>query len=654
MISNKSVQEIIETARVEEIIQDFITLKRRGVNLIGLCPFHAEKTPSFTVSPSKNIYKCFGCGKGGDSITFLMEHEQLTFVEALRFLANKYGIEIEETVPSQEVIEERQYQDSLFIINQFAQEFYQTQLFESDRGKSIGLSYFKERGFREETIRKFGLGFAPEEKDAFTTKAVGEGYNIDLLRKLGLTSKFDRDFFRGRVMFTIRNLSGKVVAFGGRILVKNVKAPKYINSPETEIYHKSKVLYGAFFAKKAIRKADECILVEGYTDVISLHQEGIENVVASSGTSLTIEQIRLVKRYTPNIKILYDGDLAGTKAALRGLDLVLEQDLNVKIVMLPDGEDPDSYLQKVGITSFKTYIEQEAQDFIRFKTNLLLKEAGDDPIKKTAVIKDIVSSIARIPDPLKRSLFVKVCAKAVQVEEQLLVNEINKIVATRLKKKRQEKELASAPEPVIVAGVDVSAPPDEEHIGVPPPASKAIGDEFQEKDIIRILMTGGGAIFNQEENLTVGTFLINNIEDVIDEFDNKLYQKIAQEALEKIKKKEVVDVKYFLNHSDPEIKALAINFSTSPYEYSENWEKRWDIFLTTQKMPDENFIKDSEQGLKRFKLRKIIRLCNLNQKLIKEHTETGNMEQVITYLKVQQKLIEMRNALAKELGTVVF
>ena len=360
MITQKTIQEILDTVKVEDVVQEFVNLKRRGVNMIGLCPFHNEKTPSFTVSPGKNIYKCFGCGQGGDSVKFLMEHEQLSYPEALRYLANKYGIEIEETETTQEHREEQQLLDSLYLVNQYARDFYQDQLFNTDFGKSVGLNYFKERGFREETIKKFGLGFAPDKKDAFTLQATQDGYKTEVLKKLGLTTSYGKDFFQNRVLFTIHNLTGKVIGFGGRILVKNKKAPKYINSPETEIYNKSKVLYGAYFAKRAIRKKDECILVEGYTDVLSLHQAGIENVVASSGTSLTIDQIRLIKRYTPNIKILYDGDAAGIKAALRGLDLVLEQDLNVKVVLLPEGEDPDSYLQKVGSAAFETFIEEKS------------------------------------------------------------------------------------------------------------------------------------------------------------------------------------------------------------------------------------------------------------------------------------------------------
>ena len=649
MISQKSVQEIIETAKVEEVIQDFVNLKRRGVNMIGLCPFHNEKTPSFTVSPSKNIYKCFGCGRGGNAVQFMMEHESLTFPEALRYLANKFGIEIEETETSQEVREAQQLHDSLYLINQFAREFYVDQLFNSDQGKSVGLSYFKERGFREEVIRKFGLGFAPEKRDMFTLSAVNSGYNIELLRQLGLTTKYDTDFFRGRVMFAIHNLSGKVIGFGGRILAKNVKAPKYINSPETEIYNKSKVLYGAFYAKHAIRQQDECIMVEGYTDVVSLHQAGIENVVASSGTSLTVDQIRLVKRYTPNIKILYDGDYAGVKAALRGLDLVLEQDLNVKVVLLPEGEDPDSYVNKVGVTAFKEYLRKEAKDFIMFKADLLLKEAANDPIRKADLIKDIVSSIAKIPDPIKRAVYLKECAREMEVDERMLINEVNKLVGRQFRKKNQERELANAPNAPVHAEQAPQVLPDP----AKPKAAASSGDEFQEKDIVRILISAGGLIFDKEEQITIAAYIIENIEDVLDEFDSNLYQKVVRECQVMLGKGLQANEQYFINHSDKEIRDLAINLLSTPYEYSENWEKKWDIFLRTQKMPDQNFINDSAQSLKRFRLKKIIRMCNKNQKSIEESTKSGDPTKLVTLLKVQQKLIAIRNELATDLGTVI-
>ena len=361
MISQKSIQEVQDAAKIEEVVGDFVDLRRRGVNLAGLCPFHHEKTPSFYVSPAKNIFKCFGCARGGTPVHFIMEHENIAFPDAIRYLARKYRIELEETANDSAALQEQQVLESFYLINQYAQEFFSAQMLTTDLGKSVCLSYFKHRGFDDATIAKFGLGFAPSDRDHFTREAVAKGYNIELLRKLGLTSALDNDFFRNRAMFPIHNLSGKVIAFAGRIMHKDPRAPKYINSPETDIYLKSKVLYGAFFAKKAIRQLDECFLVEGYTDVISLHRHGIENVVASSGTSLTSDQVKLIKRFSSKLTILYDGDAAGIRAALRGLDMALEEDLNVRVVLLPDGEDPDSYIQKVGKERFLQFVVEHAQ-----------------------------------------------------------------------------------------------------------------------------------------------------------------------------------------------------------------------------------------------------------------------------------------------------
>lgn len=673
MITEKSVQEILETAKVEEVIQDYVNLKRRGVNMIGLCPFHNEKTPSFTVSPSKNIYKCFGCGKGGNAAQFLMEHENMTFPEALRHLAAKFNIEIEETEISSEALEERHYFESLYLVNQYARDFFQDQLFHTDNGKSVGLSYFKKRGFTEETIRKFGLGFAPRGRDIFTKVAGKAGYQEEVLKKLGLTSQYGSDFFRDRVMFTIHNLSGKVIGFGGRTLMKDKKIPKYINSPETEIYVKNKVLYGAYFAKRAIRQHDECILVEGYTDVISLHQAGFENVVASSGTSLTEGQIQLIKRYTQNIKILYDGDFAGVKAALRGLDLILEQDLNVKVVLLPEGEDPDSYLQKVGVDAFQEYITKEAQDFILFKTSLLLEEAANDPIKKSALIKDIVGSIARIPDPLKRAVYIKECSRVVEVSEQILVNETNKIVGQRLKKRRNKTNASFSRRELSAPNQDPSFPSQEPFFSTeeppfpleepftesnpnsdqkPKPESSG-GDTFQEKDLARILITGGDKVFDAEEGISVGEFILSNIEDVLDDFDHALYKKVVDESLKVLSEKGAISSNFFLNHSDQAIAKLAVDCMSSPYEYSENWAEKFEIFLQTQKMPDENFQSDSLNGLLRFKLRKIDRRRAANLESIKECVANGEDEKLLVFLKVEQKLQEIRKELAAQLGTVV-
>ena len=653
MIKPNTVREIIETARAEDIVGDFVNLRKRGTNLIGLCPFHNEKTPSFNVNPARNIYKCFGCGRGGDPVNFLMEHQQLSFPEALRWIANKYGIEIEEVELSEEERAEQQLADSLFIANQFAVDYYQEQLFDTDRGRSIGLSYFKKRGFREETLRKFGLGYAPMGRDIFSKAAQAAGHKKETLEKAGLI-KNDRDFFRDRVMFSIRNLSGKVVGFGGRILQKDVKAPKYINTPETEVYNKSRILFGAYHAKQAIRKEDECIITEGYTDVISLHQSGIENVVASSGTSLTVDQIRLIKRYTQNVKVLFDGDNAGIRAALRGIDLLLEQDLNVKIVLLPNGEDPDSYLQAVGLTAFKGYLQEQAEDFIFFKANLLLKDAGNDPVKRTALIKDIVGSISLIPDPIKRSLYVKECARLFGVDEKLLVGEINKVIAQRLRKHQQKKAATpdappfpSAPPPGFEE-MDAGGPPP-----IPPEAPKAPqGDEYQEKDLVRLLLLFGDKNFDQDNGQSVAQFIMSNIDDVIDNFDSPLYQRVAKEIQVLVERGEIPSLAHFMQHETEDLRQLAINMATSPYEFSENWEKKWDVVLN-QMQPDENFIKDSAHGLKRFRLRKLSRLCEENVQKVRELTEQNAYDELVLYLKLQQRLQGLRNGLANELGTVV-
>ncbi len=654
MIKPHSVDEILNTAKIEDVVGEYVTLKRRGVNLIGICPFHNEKTPSFTVSPTKNIFKCFGCGKGGNSAQFLMEHESFTFPEALRYLAKRYNIEIEETEVSRESIEERQMLDSLFIVNQYAKEFYQKQLFETGEGKSAGLSYFKDRGFLEETIQKFGLGYAPKQDKLFTNTAVSVGHKESLLKKLGLTTSYGKDFFRGRVMFTIHNLSGKVIGFGGRILDKNVKAPKYINSPETEVYNKSKVLYGAYFAKKSIRQNDECIMVEGYTDVISLHQAGIDNVVASSGTSLTVEQIQLVKRNTPNMKIIYDGDAAGVKAALRGLDLVLEQDMNVKVVLLPEGEDPDSYLQTVGAAAFKEFIDKEAKDFILFKTHLLMEEAAGDPVKKSAMIKDLVSSIARIPDPIKRSLYVKECAHVVGVEEEILVNETNKVFKKNYKNEQQAKERYRRDKGGSAAD---GPPPGDNQDGLSPTTvpkkSPTQGNEFQEKDLIRLLVTSGGEYFDKENKTTVAAFILSNIEEVLDDFDNKLYERIARECMQLLNDKKPITQKHFINHWDDDIAQLAISLLQDPDEYSPNWKEKHDIELQTQPMPEENYLNHSLSSIQHFKIRKIKGILLENQNRIKEAQANNDEEKMMKLMRVQMKLLAIKSELANNLKAVV-
>jgi DNA primase len=653
MITQKSVQEITEAARIEEVVSDFITLKRRGSNYSGLCPFHNEKTPSFSVNPVRNIFKCFGCGKGGDPITFVMEHESMGYPDALRFIAKKYNIAIEEKELSKEAIEERQLNDALYLVNERALKFFQEQLFTTDTGKSIGLAYFKERGFREETILKFGLGFTQETRDMLTKTLVTEGYALENLRRVGLTNKqFEQDFFRNRVMFTIHGLAGKPIAFAGRIMIKDPNQPKYINSPETDIYVKSKVLYGMFQAKKAIQQVDECILVEGYTDVISLHQAGVENVVASSGTALTVEQIRMIKRFTPNIKIVYDGDAAGIKAALRGLDMVLEEDMNVRIALLPNNEDPDSFVQRVGTTAFNEFIQKNAKDFIFFKTQLLLEEAAGDPVKKAKLIKDIVLTIAKIPDPVKRQLYIRECAGQMKVEEAILIGETGKIIRKTLEDKKRGM---AAPPPSV--SDDVGQPTDNQQVTEETFGEKRSsmigGDEFQEKDIARILIASGGEIFDKEHNVTVASYVISNIEDVMHDFDNKLYQKVVMETLALIQGQKPINAQFYLGHTNKEIRELASSLLSHSFEYSDNWETKFGRPLETQKAPDLNFTMDSESALKRFKLKKIMKLCDQNQDIIKKANDSNDMATMMKHLKVQQKLLEMRNALAKEMNTVI-
>jgi len=642
MISQSSVAEIIETAKIEEVINDFISLKKRGINMIGLCPFHNEKTPSFTVSPTKNIYKCFGCGKGGNSVQFIMEHEQMNFPEALRYLAKKFNIEIEETKPSPEFEAERQAEESLHLVNQFAVDHFSKNLFETEEGRSIGLSYFKERGYREATITKFELGYASSKKDDLTLAAINAGYNIERLRELRLTNQYDKDFFFQRVMFTLHNLSGKPIGFAGRILSSEKKIAKYVNSTESAIYKKSKFLYGAYFAKKAIRKEDECLLVEGYTDVITLHEGGIEHVVASSGTSLTHDQIRLIGRYTKNIKMLYDGDPAGIKAALRGMDLILEQDMNVKIVLLPEGEDPDSLMKKSGADEFRSYIEKNAKDFILFKTSLFLEEVAHDPIKKSSLIREIVESIAKVPDSIKRSIYIKECASLMNIDETVLVGETNKairkIISDRNKRRDRTDYTTNSsiekPQPQIAdQGID-----------------NKLSDQYQERDLIRILITAGHEIFDEESKMTVAEYIFENLEDVFEHFDNSFYLDILAEYKMNLSKKNKIDSSYFFNHENQKIQEIAVNLSSSPYHFSENWKDKYDIILETQMAPEQNFVPETFQIVHHVKLRKINRLIAINLK----EMSTANGDEADILLKMHHELSKQKNQIAKQLKTTIF
>lgn len=649
MITQKTIQEVMNTAKVEDVVGDFVNLRRRGVNLIGNCPFHDEKTPSFTVSPSKNIYKCFGCGKAGDPVRFIMDHEHISFPESIRFLAQKYRIEIEETEQTAQEIENKHIIDSYYIVNEFAKDYYTEVLFNRAEGKNIGLSYFKERGFREATIKKFQLGYATNEHDEFTKKAIDKKFNIDHLHALGLTTKSDLDFFRARVMFTIHNISGKVVAFAGRTLSSDKKQPKYINSPESDIYNKRAALYGLYFAKEAIRKQDECILVEGYTDVISLHQGGIENVVASSGTSLTKEQIRLIKRYTPNIKIIYDGDQAGIKAALRGLDLVLESDLNVKLVLLPDGHDPDSFLSAQGSESFNQYLKEHEEDFILFKTRVLLDETANDPIRKTVVIRDIVTSIAKIPDAIKRNLYIQRCSNMLDMSESLLIQEVSKVIKSDIKAKREDQHNSNSDQLKINEDEWLKSKPS---LSADEPVLTR-NDAWQEKAVCEILVNYGDREYDQAIKLTVAQFILENTKDFFEYMDIPLYKKILERVSEYLQFQSAPSHSWYVSHEDEEIRTFAINALSTPYAYA-SWEKK-EMFLQTQKMPDENYIRDATNAVQRFQLRKSQHLIKGLETYLREASpEVVETEDYAINFKVYQALLLQRNTLAEKLGTVTF
>lgn len=645
MIPKQTIDEIFEAAIIEDVVGEFVPLKKRGANFLGNCPFHNEKTPSFTVSPAKGIYKCFGCGKAGNSVNFIMEHEHYSYPEALRFLARKYNIEIEEQEQSLEQKEAANELESLYIVSNYAANYFKKQLHETDEGKAIGLSYFLERGFREDIIEKFQLGYNPNAWSDFTDAAEKEGYKLSYLEKTGLTiikgdKKIDR--FKGRVIFPIHNLSGRVLGFGGRILKTEEKAAKYVNSPESEIYNKSKVLYGIYTAKKAITQEDTCYLVEGYTDVISLYQAGVENVVASSGTSLTEGQIRLIKRFTENVTILYDGDAAGLKASFRGIDMILKEGMNVRVVLFPQGEDPDSYAKNHTSEELKTYITTNAQDFIRFKTSVLIKEVGDDPIKKAELIKDIVNSISNIPDQIKRSVYTKECSSLLEISEQALINETNKILRKNFSNHTNQ--------PISEIEIDYEVENQEK--------KENVVDELMhwERETIRLLITFGeemikvDAIDENEETvskeISVAFYMISSINSDNIKFENATYQKIADFYTEKINNEEMPTHQHFINHSDSDISQLAINIFTNQYELSPNWEKH-KIYPITE---DKQLKKAIFNTLFAFKKSKLRRLIIENQEKIKNESSQEILNQLI---QEQINLKKIDQQLATKLGRVV-
>ena len=512
MIPRETINQIIETARIEDVVSEFVTLRKRGSNLIGVCPFHKEKTPSFNVNPARNIFKCFGCGKAGDSVRFIMEHEHYSYPEALRYLAKKYGIKIEEREQTPEELAAQNERERMFNINSFAQEYFSNIMMTSDEGQSVGLTYFHERGFRDAIINKFQLGYCPNSGSAFTDYAMQHGYDKDLLIKVGLTGSYENrlyDRYQGRVIFPIQNLTGKVIGFGGRILTSEKTKAKYVNSPESEIYNKSQTLYGIFFARNEISRLDNCILVEGYADVLSMHQAGIENVVASSGTSLTTEQIRMISRYTKNVTMLYDGDAAGIHAALRGTNMILEEGMNVRIVVLPPEDDPDSFVQNNPIEVVTKYLEDNARDFIGFKTNLLLKDAKNDPIKRATVIKDIVETIAVIPDPIYRATYIKECSRTLEMPEQTLTNEVNKILRAKY---RKQLGLDPKVDSQLTYQEYQTYQPQQQQ--VEPKDTTPVGF-FQEQELVKLLLAHGNETILMEEKDEEGNYLRDENGDII-------------------------------------------------------------------------------------------------------------------------------------------
>ncbi|WP_199118090.1 DNA primase [Pedobacter sp. ASV28] len=655
MINHETIEKIKETARIEEVVGDFVHLKKRGTSLIGNCPFHGEKTPSFHVSVSKGIYKCFGCGKAGDSVRFIMDHEKYSYPEALKFLANKYNIEVEETVETKEQTEAQNARESLYIVSQFAANFFEEQLWNSDDGRAIGLSYFKERGFREDIIKKFNLGYSPDVWDSLTQAAIKNQHAEEYLEKTGLAIRNDKgklyDRFRGRVMFPIHNFTGRVIGFGGRTLKTDKNVPKYVNSPESDIYHKSNVLYGLYHAKKAIRDLDNCYLVEGYADVLSVHQAYVENVVASSGTSLTIEQIRLIGRFTQNVTILYDGDAAGIKASLRGLDMILEEGLNVKVVSFPDGDDPDSYMHKVGAGAFKTYIEEKRQDFILYKANVLLAEAGNDPIKRAGIIRDIVESIAKIPDNIKASVFIRECSHLLAIEERILLNELNTMKAAKLKK-------ASAPSRSSTSSFGhPDMPPDDlfaEDFANTGDGSLNMDtsaqvntDALQEQEIVRLLLTFGHELATWEgtDNMYIGSFIVQNLSDVT--FENELCRRIIDHYRAELENGQLPTINQFLKSEDRQIADLAITLSTSPYSLSENWYNKHQIYVRDETV---NLKATVLGGLYHLKKRKVDQMLTNLLNEIKEEKDIANQEILMS------KYAHIKNVerdISKFLGSVI-
>lgn len=644
MIDQSTIERILDSANISDVVSEFVTLKKRGVNQLGLCPFHNEKTPSFTVSPAKGIFKCFGCGKGGNSVNFIMELEQLSYPDALRWLAKKYHIEIDEKEETQEERQMKDERESMMIVSAFAQKYFSRFLLKENEGRTIGLSYFHERGIRDDMIAKFELGYCPEGKDLFTVAAQREGYKMEYLEKTGLTIKRDdwvRDRFGGRVMFPVHNVAGRVIAFGGRTLTNDKKVAKYINSPESEVYHKGRTLYGIYQAKRDMTRLDKCYLVEGYTDVLSFHQAGIENVVASSGTSLTLDQIRLIRRFTPNITIVYDGDEAGIKASLRGIDMVLEEGINVKVLPLPPGEDPDSFARSMSAGELAEYIKQKETDFIKFKTQLLMGTVENDPVSKARLINEIVRSISVIPDNITRTIYIKECSRLMDVQEEVLYSEIRKI-----QNKQSEDHTRKEQQEIQIQASKPAAPV----------ADKKMVNHFEteEREIIRVLLK----FFHQEvfkiedeethevNVYTVGVYVLSELQNDGLTSVNPSFQFIVSTLEENIDNKNFDPIRFFTQHPDIEISQFASNILADKYIESKRWSKGG-AFIESE---SELLYLLVPKLIQEYKLKKVKMMLKKLEHQINESSKNGEMDKMMEYMGQHMKLKEVVKNLATLLG----
>jgi DNA primase len=675
MIDKQTVAKILDAAQIVDVVSDFVTLRKRGVNYIGLCPFHDEKTGSFTVSPAKGIFKCFGCGKGGGPVHFIMEHEQLDYPGALRYLAKKYHIEIVEKELTPEEQQSQSDREAMFAVNTWAQSYFTQQMNNTDDGRAIGLSYFRGRGFTDETIAKFGLGYCLDRSDAMTMAALNSGYKADFIEKCGLGSRRDNgtwyDRFRGRVIFPVHTLSGKVVAFGGRVLKKDDKTAKYVNSPESEIYHKSNELYGIYFAKQSIVKQDRCFLVEGYTDVISMHQAGITNVVASSGTSLTPGQIRMIHRFTPNITVLYDGDAAGIKASIRGIDLLLEEGMNVKVVLLPDGEDPDSYAQNNNASDFIDFIDRNQVDFIRFKIQLLLDEIGNDPIKKAGLIQDVVHSISLIPDNIVRSVYAKECATQLDIDEKVVLAELQKILRNRREKELERKSNGDYTPQSYATEEKHTTDPAYRKEGVVSMAEFGVSNFNQEElNILHYVVRYGGELLcvtTDGEYQTVSGFILASLVDLeaggASIFHNPLHQKML-DCVREVKVEDNFNAaKFFTNHIDPEVSAKAAELLTDKYTLSRihtkqdeytgdptNLKAMQDHQMKLEFQKKEILAREINTVIHEYKAAIVSDREREIQRKIELAQESKNFDEIMDLMRQKQAIIEQKKELSKVNG----